>query len=96
MERIYPPHVKAWMMRNGKVAESDCLYEIGIFSTLFLEQKELLVNQNMGYLMRTKGSHFNEGGVNSGYAVIDLPVLYVEEKNQVGERLKANVDAINN
>jgi len=31
----------------------------------------ILKNENFGTLMRTKGSHSNEGGVNAGYAVID-------------------------
>ena len=29
----------------------------------------------MGTLLRTKCSHFNEGGVNAGYAVVDSPHL---------------------
>ena len=33
-------------------------------------------NENFGILMRTKGSHYNEGGVTAGYAVIDYPLLY--------------------
>jgi hypothetical protein len=31
----------------------------------------ILKNESFGTLMRTKGSHSNEGGVNTGYAVID-------------------------
>jgi len=36
----------------------------------------ILKNESFGILMRTKGSHFNEGGVTAGYAVIDYPLLY--------------------
>ena len=36
-------------------------------------------NENFGTLMRTKGSHSNEGGVNTGFAVIDQPILYKTE-----------------
>lgn len=31
----------------------------------------IMKNESFGTLMRTKGSHSNEGGVNAGYAVID-------------------------
>ena len=34
--------------------------------------------------MRTKASHFNEGGVNAGYAVIDQPLI-VEAENFYNE-----------
>ena len=42
-------------------------------------------NENFGTLMRTKGSHSNEGGVNAGFAVIDAPILYFEESGKVEE-----------
>jgi hypothetical protein len=51
-------------------------------------------NENFGTLMRTKGSHSNEGGVNAGFAVIDQPVLYMSEK--VEEKITENVKNIIN
>jgi hypothetical protein len=44
--------------------------------------------------MRTKGSHSNEGGVNAGYAVIDSPILYIEESGKVEAKIKPNVSEI--
>jgi len=44
--------------------------------------------------MRTKGSHSNEGGVNSGSSVIDVPILYDAENGKVEELIKANVENI--
>ena len=35
----------------------------------------MLENKNLGILFRTKGVISNEGGVNSGYSVIDNPFL---------------------
>ena len=36
-----------------------------------VEDELIMKNEMFGTLMRTKGSHSNEGGVNTGYAVID-------------------------
>jgi hypothetical protein len=41
----------------------------------------IMKNESFGTLMRTKGSHSNEGGVNAGYAVIDQPILYIHKEN---------------
>ena len=73
MERIYPPSIKAYMLRNGKVIEGDTLSEFGVFSSIFIspESKDPIENITFGRLLRTKGSHSNEGGVNAGFAVID-------------------------
>jgi glutathione synthase len=71
MERINPPMIKAWMLRDGNIIEIDSLSELGLYSCLFLEKDQITFNESFGTLMRTKGSHSNEGGVNAGYAVID-------------------------
>jgi len=63
-----------------------CISELGIFSSIFVKNdsttntQEVLRNQTIGTLMRTKGSHDNEGGVNAGYAVIDS--LFIVGKDQ--------------
>jgi hypothetical protein len=64
-------------MRNGETKILDCISELGIFSSIFVKNdseshtQQVLRNQTLGSLMRTKSSHDNEGGVNAGYAVID-------------------------
>lgn len=77
MERIYPPMMKAFMFRNGQIIEGNSLSELGIFSSVFIDNNKPDPVQNItfGRLMRTKGSHSNEGGVNAGFAVIDQPLL---------------------
>jgi len=42
-----------------------------IFTKNTKEGNELIRNSTIGTLLRTKASHFNEGGVATGYAVID-------------------------
>ena len=44
--------------------------------------------------MRTKGSHSNEGGVNSGFSVIDAPILYMSPNGNVSSQIKANVESL--
>ena len=37
MERIYPPEIKAYMLRAGKIIETKTLSELGIFSSVFID-----------------------------------------------------------
>ena len=61
------------MLKDGQIHQMAALSELGLYSCLFVDsdKDELLENSNFGTLMRTKGSHSNEGGVNAGFAVID-------------------------
>jgi hypothetical protein len=77
MERIFPPEIKNYMFRNGQVTAGDTLTELGIFSSVFINtfEKEVLENHSFGRFLRTKGVESNEGGVNAGYAVVDIPLV---------------------
>lgn len=46
MERINPPEIKAYMLRNGKIIEGSTLSELGIFSSVFIDttKKEPIEN----------------------------------------------------
>jgi hypothetical protein len=80
MARINPPMTKAWMLRDTKLFSIEALSELGLFSLILIDSaKDSPIFENetsWGYLMRTKASHSNEGGVSSGHAVIDQPVLF--------------------
>lgn len=75
MEKINPPMIPACHMRNGELQITESLSEMGIYSMIFTKNtasgNELICNKTIGTLMRTKASHFNEGGVAAGYSVID-------------------------
>lgn len=77
MEIIRPPTISVPMLRQGKLAIREAVTELGIFSTVFIDTtsassvQDSAYNKVIGLLMRTKGMECNEGGVNSGYAVID-------------------------
>lgn len=87
MERINPPVVPALMLCRGEVTKHDSLSELGFYSCLFTKNtsrpgeqatsnaRKTLQNDVIGTLMRTKASHHNEGGVSSGYSVIDSPFV---------------------
>lgn len=99
MARIHPPTVKVWMLRNANIIETDAMSEMGIFSTVIYDSSKpfesmVMENRNTGTLLRTKGSHSNEGGVNAGYAVIDSPILYRAEDDKIGTTLVPNVNEL--
>ena len=49
--------------------------ELGIYGTILFGKKELEEQRTGGYLLRTKSSESNEGGVAVGFSVIDTPLL---------------------
>ena len=87
MARINPPMTKVWMLRDAKLFSVDALSELGLFSLVMIDSaKDSPIFENetsWGYLMRTKATHSNEGGVSSGHAVIDQPVLFEGSFNGV-------------
>ena len=92
MKRIFPPMVKAWMLREQQLIEVDSLSELGLYSCLFMDSEtgKVSTNENFGTLIRTKGSHSNEGGVNSGFSVIDSAILY--DSDHIDAHIKPNVN----
>ena len=85
MERINPPEIKAYMLRNGRLLEAETLSELGIYSNVFIDttKSNPIENKLLGRLLRTKGKETNEGGVNTGFAVIDSPLIVdIDDLNQ--------------
>ena len=74
MERIFPPEIKAFMMRRGKLSTGLTHSELGIYSSVFVDISKsnlILENRTYGRLLRTKGIENDEGGINTGFSVID-------------------------
>ena len=77
MRKINPKEFEGVFLRKNKVYTSKCVSEIGIFGTLLVkhndndEDNEIVNNKDTGFLLRTKGSGTNEGGVYGGYSFID-------------------------
>ena len=73
MEIITPPPVHNLILRNGVVESGEVICELGVYGTCLWNQqtKEVLHNEEAGYLLRTKGSQSEEGGVAAGYGSMD-------------------------
>jgi hypothetical protein len=46
MERIYPPMIKTWMLRDGNILEIDSLSELGIYSCIFMNTDNISKVEN--------------------------------------------------
>ncbi len=75
MERIVPISHPAWLVREGQAGHAVCVSEIGRFGTLLAEGPRLLHNRDVGYLVRTRPAHLQEGGVSAGFGFLDSLVL---------------------
>jgi len=77
MQRLFPPQQTAILMRGGKVqGQGDSISELGAFGTLVVDSHGTVVhNHYAGFLLRTKFSNVDEGGVASGFATLSSPYL---------------------
>jgi len=77
MERIFPPQRKAMLVRQGKIDTGPTISELGVFGTYLgnEEKAQVVTNRYAGYLVRTKMSNVNEGGVATGYAVVNSLIV---------------------
>ena len=76
MSMIRPPAAPAVLVRSGAASKPlPTLCELGIFSTFLGNGSNIVYNEFAGHLLRTKPVNANEGGVASGYSVLDSPTL---------------------
>jgi glutathione synthase len=77
MELITPPPVRNTILRNGHLEHGGVICELGIYGTCLWDQqaKTLLHNEQVGYLLRTKGDQSEEGGVAAGFGCMDSCAL---------------------
>lgn len=73
MEIITPPPVHNLILRNGVVEKGGVICELGLYGACLWNQvtKEVLYNEESGYLLRTKGDTSEEGGVAAGFGSMD-------------------------
>ncbi|CAM8894958.1 unnamed protein product [Rhodiola kirilowii] len=71
MQRIFPATSPAILLRDGISHNDHAVSELGIYSAYLRSNDKVIVNDQCGYLMRTKVSSSNEGGVAAGFAVLD-------------------------
>lgn len=77
MERLFPPQQRAILLRNGQVEDTGMtISELGCFGTIVAtHDAEVVHNEYAGFLLRTKFSGVDEGGVASGFATLSSPYL---------------------
>jgi len=80
MQRLFPPKQQAALMRSGVLeGQGDSISEFGCFGCILSsgngDEDEIFHNEYAGFLLRTKFSDVNEGGVASGFATLSSPYL---------------------
>ncbi|TVU51778.1 hypothetical protein EJB05_03222 [Eragrostis curvula] len=71
MQRIFPPASPCYLVREGVCARDNAVSEFGIFGAYLRNKDRVIINNQCGYLMRTKAASLNEGGVVTGYAFLN-------------------------
>ncbi|KAL8656469.1 MAG: hypothetical protein Q9226_002658 [Calogaya cf. arnoldii] len=88
MELIKPPTLRNSIFRNGQVQSGEVIGELGVYGVCLWrnghdeagrktdgQDGAVLENWEAGFLLRTKGSESEEGGVAAGFGAVDSPCL---------------------
>ncbi|XP_072305598.1 glutathione synthetase [Eucyclogobius newberryi] len=77
MDKINSTPSHNYLLRqDSPLTVSNCLSELGIFGAYVRQGTEMVMNEQVGHLLRTKSSAHADGGVAAGVAVLDNPFLY--------------------
>ncbi|KAK9919737.1 hypothetical protein M0R45_028317 [Rubus argutus] len=71
MQRLFPSASPTFLMREGICYKDDAVSELGVYGAYLRNNEKVVLNDQCGYLMRTKVASSNEGGVAAGFAVLD-------------------------
>lgn len=75
MQRIMPAAAPSVLVKDGSIVRGDAVSELGIYSVYIGNGSEVRLNRAAGHLLRTKLSGVDEGGVATGFSVLDSPYL---------------------
>lgn len=85
MELIEPPALENTIIRNGGLMSGGVVGELGVYGAILWKDgegdergkglKEIVMNKEAGWLLRTKGRQSNEGGVAAGFGSVDAVLL---------------------
>lgn len=74
---VSPKDQRNTLIRWGKASKDvDVISELGVYGVWVTLDGSVLLNEASGHLLRTKSREDNEGGVASGFSVIDSPLLF--------------------
>ena len=71
MQRIFPRLASTVFFRNGEAEISSSISELGVYGTFVGDGSGAMINDYAGYLLRTKPADIDEGGVATGYSVLN-------------------------
>ncbi len=71
MERLHPVAHEATLLVDHHAETLRCVSELGRYGVLLANGAEVRLNEDAGYLVRTKGESVDEGGVSAGYACLN-------------------------
>jgi len=82
MRLIQPPDSENYLVRAGAMdsesplpVKASTVSELGIFGWALFGCDQVMAEQEAGWLVRTKGKESNEGGVATGFSVLDSLLL---------------------
>lgn len=76
MDKINPAPSQNYLLRRDTPLKiSNCLSELGAFGAYVRQGNDMVMNECVGHLLRTKSSEHSDGGVAAGVAVLDNPLL---------------------
>ncbi|XP_042321708.1 glutathione synthetase isoform X3 [Sceloporus undulatus] len=76
MDKIKPLPTLNYLLRaHSPLKISECVSELGIFGVYIRHGQDLVMNQHVGHLLRTKAVEHADGGVAAGVAVLDTPYV---------------------
>ncbi|KAH0454340.1 hypothetical protein IEQ34_016264 [Dendrobium chrysotoxum] len=79
MQRIFPTASLSYLIREGICHQNNAISELGIYGAYLRNNDKVIMNDHCGYLMRTKDSSSNEGGVATGTPVFHDILLHLEK-----------------
>jgi glutathione synthase len=76
MRRIEPAPAPTVALRDSKATlYPKAIAEFGVYTLFIGNDKETILNEAGGWLLRTKDESLEDGGVAAGRAVLDSPLL---------------------
>ncbi|XP_061636849.1 glutathione synthetase-like isoform X2 [Phyllopteryx taeniolatus] len=77
MDKVQPVPTQNYLLRRGKPHKiCNCITELGFFGAYVRQGKDMVINDCVGYLLKTKSSEHPDGGVFAGVAVLDSALLF--------------------
>lgn len=77
MELIEPsPTTENIVVRGNSIFKEPIISELGVFGCILFDDSDVHLNEYSGWLLRSKFSGSNEGGVAAGFGCVDSLMLY--------------------